>query len=505
MFHFINKFVRRVKLAARLMLRGEHYDSATYDNRNDRHFANARDLPPIVTNNYDTRKKLRVRARYEADNNCYLSGLCNTLATDVVGYVLPSLQVLTPDAKLNAFIEAEWKKWSEFESVNLCEKLKMMDRASRTDGESFLMMVSDRYTESKTGYSLNVVIIPASRVTDQSLVNFNPIEKRKMSDEEGIVTEYTVINDDGVIVDATTGRPIEFKVIPLVDEVQGLTSLIQSNSVTVSARYMKQWFRPKWPGQFRGVCEVAPALPLYAQLRRFDIATMTSAEVAAMIAGVMKTTNPANDEPPEIAPGTELGLVPGSLIAAPDGWEPVAFPSNAPLSTYEMFVYMVLRQIGRLLDVPFGIVAGDHSKYNYSSARLDVTGYDEGKKYDRKQLEIRALNPVAEEFLFELSKLRPDVARYLETEGIPYGWNFTNRPSIDPAKDASVDDIRLKNGTITLAEIYSAKGKDWEEALEQRAKESKKIAELGLVFDTGSPAPVAPVPTSDVAQSQGNF
>lgn len=481
MFHFIKAAVQRIYAATRIMLRGEHYDAATNDGRNDAHFRNARDVPPILANTHETRKRMRIKARYEADNNCYLGGLIETLAVDTIGYVLPALQVLTPDAKFNSFVEEEWRKWNEFEAVNLSEKLRILDRSTRTDGESFTLMVTDRFTESKTGYSLNVVIIPASRVTDQSLTILNPIIERKTVDSEGIEYTQTLINDDGVIVDANTGTPVEFKVVPILDEVQGY-SLIQSNGVTVSARYMKQWFRPKWPGQFRGTCEVAAALPLYAQLRRFDIATMTSAEVTAMISGVMKTTNPANDEPPEIKAGTELGLVPGSLIATPDGWEPVAFPSNQPLSSYEMFVYMILRQAGRLLNVPFGIVAGDHSKYNYSSARLDVTDYDERKRYDRHQLKIKQLNPIVNEWMLELAKMRPDVARFLETTGIPYTWSFTNRPSIDPLKDASVDDMRLKNGTTTYADVYATQGKDWEQQFEQAKKERAKIVEGGLQF-----------------------
>jgi capsid protein len=479
----IRSTYKRLKFAARVLFRGEYYDNISVDRRNDNHFANASDLPPYLTNTYQARMKFRVRARYEADNNCYLGGLIDTLATDVIGYVLPTLQVLTDNADLNTFIEGEWKSWNEYRGVNLLEKLKIMERCTRIDGESFPMMVTDDDALEKTGYGLNLVVIPQSRVTNQSWKVFNDVTIRE-SVRDGITYRQQLLNDDGIIIDLRTGNPVEFQVTPILNELQ--LNLIESNPVTVSARYMLQWYRPKWAGQFRGICEVGAALGLYAQLRRFDIATLTSAEIGAMLAGVMKTTNPPNDEPPEIKAGTELGLVAGSLIALPDGWDAAPFPANQPLSTYEMFTNVILRQIGRLLNVPFGIVAGDHSKYNYSSARLDVTGYDESKKYDRKQLQIRILNPIFSEWIIELAKSRPDVGRIWETVGIRYSWNFTNRPSIDPLKDAMVDDLRLKNGTDTYANIYSTRGMDYEEQFKQIQKERVKLSENNLTFDKNS-------------------
>jgi capsid protein len=51
---------------------------------------------------------------------------------------------------------------------------------------------------------------------------------------------------------------------------------------------------------------------------------------------------------------------------------------------------------------------------------------------------------------------------------------------VDPAKEASAQETRLKNHTTTLAHEYARQGKDWEAELRQRAREVSLIRELGL-------------------------
>jgi len=477
------KVFHRLSASAAVMLRGQHYDNATTTVENERHWNRARDLPPITINNPAARQKLRERARYEEDNNGYCGGMVSTLATDVVGYVAPTPQVLTDDSDLKRFIEEEWKQWSESPVVNLPEKLHVLDRARRTDGESFLLFINDTVqTLSDTGYSLNAVVIPQSRVSDPHWNNWTQVETKEVEFNGSTVT-LDLINDDGVVVNAATGQPFEFKVTDVIDEVRGFTpGLMGANLRTVPARFMKQWFRPKRPGQFRGICEIGASLGLFAQLRRYGLATLGAAEIAAMMTVLLKTNLPADDngQPANLKPFSAQDFERNMVTAMPDGWDVTQLKAEQPVTAYDAFVRAVLREIGRVLDMPYGIIAGDHSSYNYSSARLDVTGYDERMKYDRGQLAIKILNPLFYEFLLEMAQIRPDIARALEANKIKYQWKYTNRPSIDPAKDASVDDMRLKNGSTTLSEVFAARGLDWREQLEQQAKEKEIILKLGL-------------------------
>lgn len=458
------------------------YDAEQTTDENRKHWANARERTPKQTNTPQTRKKLRERCRYEWENNCYMSGLVSTLAIDLIGYTGPNLQVLSEDAELNTYIESQWVKWSTSEAVNLPSKLRVLDETKRVEGEGFLLLTFDAYTESKTGISLNVVNISPARVCDGANWYSDSNEYRDILDDEGIkIGSRRVVNDDGVVVDGTTGRPIEFKVTPTVDDYNAFDK-INNRPETVDARYMLQWFTPRRPGQFRGVCELSPALPLYAQLRRYGLATLSAAEIAAMFAGVMTTPVPPGEDPPQLATNLKIEIERGSLIALPEGSEPHQFKPEQPTQSYEMFENVILRQIGRTLNVPFGIVAGDSSKYNYSSARMDYGDYEEKGNHDKGQLNIRILNPVYYEFLLELATIDKRVKKGMKEGTLYHTWQYAKRPSADPVKDAEAEDKRLRNGTITYAEIYASRGLDYEEQWDQRAKENKKMQEKNLAF-----------------------
>jgi len=51
---------------------------------------------------------------------------------------------------------------------------------------------------------------------------------------------------------------------------------------------------------------------------------------------------------------------------------------------------------------------------------------------------------------------------------------------IDPVKEAQAAQLRMEIGISTLEDECAEQGKDWEEVLEQRAREKGKLEELGL-------------------------
>lgn len=468
-----------------------HYDAAEDEEGRRKHWARARENNAKQANSPPVRKKIRTKCRYEADNNCYMSGLVSTLAVDVIGYTAPKLQVLTEDTEVNTFVETEWLAWSEHKNVNLSSKLRVLDETRRIEGEAFLLMVPDESVLNDTGYNLNLTIIGPARVTDEHSGFISANIERQVTTEDGVTYTRRLINDDGVIVDATTGEPVEFKVKSVVEDYTFNRTI--NNTATVSARYMLQWFCPRRPGQFRGVCELAPALPLYAQLRDYGLATLSAAEIAALFAGIMTAPVPPGEEPPKIEPGFRIELERGTLMSVPEGTSVQQLKAEHPITNYESFVNIILREIGRAIDVPFGIVAGDSSKYNYSSAQLDYRGYEERLSFDKKQLIIRIMNPVHRgEWIKELAnrkqvdsikeELRKRLKRLLDSNKYYHTWHFSRRPSSDPVKDATAEDMRLKNGTTNYAEIYAARGLDYEEMWDQREKENKIISKKKLVF-----------------------
>jgi hypothetical protein len=78
-----------------------------------------------------------------------------------------------------------------------------------------------------------------------------------------------------------------------------------------------------------------------------------------------------------------------------------------------------------------------------------------------------------------------------------------DRPARRPGKVAAARDINLKNHSTTLALEFASVGLDWEEQLEQAAKEKKYMKELGLEL-TEAAAPLANPQQPGAANDQAN-
>jgi capsid protein len=96
---------------------------------------------------------------------------------------------------------------------------------------------------------------------------------------------------------------------------------------------MIHWFRADRPGQHRGVPEITPALPLFAQLRRYTLAVLGAAETAADFAAVIYTDAPANGEATPVEPLDVIELEKRMATTLPDGWKLGQIKAEQPAST----------------------------------------------------------------------------------------------------------------------------------------------------------------------------
>jgi hypothetical protein len=99
----------------------------------------------------------------------------------------------------------------------------------------------------------------------------------------------------------TTARSSAYKILKRTPATCGRRGVASWRPTTSRPRTSSTGSSRTGPGQLRGVTPLAPALPIFAQLRRFTQATLTAAEVAAMIAGVMESELPAGSADPAVA------------------------------------------------------------------------------------------------------------------------------------------------------------------------------------------------------------
>jgi capsid protein len=224
-----------------------------------------------------------------------------------------------------------------------------------------------------------------------------------------------------------------------------------------------------------------PALPLFAQLRRFTLAVLAAAETAADFAGILYTDAPAGGEADAAEPFEPIELEKRALLTMPGGWKMSQMEAEQPATTYAEFKREILNEIARCLNMPANVARADSSGYNYASGRLDHQTYFKAIRVEQAHVECVVLDRILAAW-FDEAVLIPGLlpAGVGPIAQWPHQWFWDGHEHVDPLKEASAQATRLTNHTTTLAEEYARRGLDWEEQLKQRAKEIALMKELGL-------------------------
>lgn len=438
------------------------YDAAVTNEDNRRHWASADGLSANSANSAPVRRILRNRSRYEVANNSYARGIVLTLAHDVVG-TGPRLQMLTADAEANRRIEIEFSRWAK--GVGLAAILRTMRMARATDGEAFAVLTSNQ--RLTTAIQLDLRLVEADQVCTPDL------DARAAHAVDGIVFD-------------SAGNPVEYHILKRHPGESALG--LHRDYDRLPAGSVVHWFRCDRPGQARGIPDIMPALPLFAQLRRFTLAVLAAAETAADFAGILYTDAPANGEADAAEPFEPIELEKRALVTMPGGWKMSQMQAEQPATTYAEFKHEILNEIARCLNMPFNVAAGNSSGYNYASGRLDHQTYFKAIRVEQAHLECVVLDRLLAAW-FDEAVLIPELlpAGVGPIADWPHQWFWDGHEHVDPAKEATAQATRLANHTTTLADEYARRGQDWEAQLRQRAKELALMSELGLPLAQASP------------------
>ncbi len=435
------------------------YDAAVTTDGNRRHWANADGLSADAAASPDVRRVLRNRARYEVANNSYARGIVCTLANDVVG-TGPRLQMLTGDPEADRRIEAAFSEWAC--AAGLAPKLRTMRMARAESGESFVLLARNPHHGSPV--QLDVRLIEADQVATPDL---------RTSDAKAI---------DGIVFDEV-GNPLEYHVLKQHPGDLRWVSGLQYDRI--SADVIVHYFRADRPGQSRGIPDITPALPLFAQLRRFTLAVIAAAETAADFAGVLYTDAPANGEAEDVEPMDAIELEQRMLLTMPGGWKMAQLKAEQPATTYAEFKREILNEIARCLNMPFNVAAGNSSGYNYASGRLDHQTYFKSNRIEQAHIERTVLDRIFAAWLQEAVLVEGLLPQSMRMRGAAthtrcHQWFWDGNEHVDPAKEANAQATRIASRTTSLAREYARQGLDWEAELRQIAKERQLMASLGI-------------------------
>ena len=243
------------------------------------------------------------------------------------------------------------------------------------------------------------------------------------------------------------------------------------------------------PGQTRGEPMLSPALATFRDLSSFLEASLIKERVSCCFSMFIQKDDPysaalqradatrSGQRINEIEPGMVEYLSPGETVQFGN-------PTNVG-NTFDPFVERHLRAIGASLGLPLELVTNDFSKTNYSSARAALLESRRMFKRHQQYLSSRFCQPIYE-MLIEEAWLKGEIPfvdfdqsrmELTKTRWIPPWWAW-----VDPLKEAQASAAAIDLGVSTLAEEAASQGRDWEELLEQRSIEKRKIQEMEAEF-----------------------
>jgi len=440
------------------------YDAAQNSPDNARHWAMADSFSPDLAASPQVRATLRNRSRYEVANNSYAKGMVLTLANDCVG-TGARLQMLTADDEANKTIESMFSEWAD--EVSLASKLRTARMARAVDGETFCIKTHN--PKLRSPIKLDLKIIEAEQIT-------TPWQK---------ISTLSSNQADGIEFDQYGNRSLYYI---LKQHPSSSGQFLNPGYDIVAAENVMHLYRVDRAGQNRGIPEITPALPLFAQLRRYTLAVIAAAETAADFAAVLYTDSPANGEADNVTPLDTINLDKNMATTLPNGWKLGQIEANQPITTYAEFVRALLNEIARCMNIPLGVAIGNSSQYNYASGRLDYQMYGKTIDVDRSDIELTILDKILMQWLDMAILVGPPMPLSIRSiQSYPHKWFWDGREHVDPAKEANAQETRLRSNTTTLAEEYAKQGKDWRQELDQRAIEVAYCKSKGLMLEEAMP------------------
>jgi capsid protein len=449
------------------------YDAARTTDENKNMWQHVDALSAAAANSPGVRKIVRERARYEVANNSYADGMMDTLASDTIG---AEIQLQLGDTENAQRIEKDFSAWAR--EIKLCAKLRTLCRARHVDGESFAMFGTNRV-----------------------LRNLVKLDVRPFECDLVESWAASIRNDeiDGIRFDESH-NPIEYRVLKTHpgDHRISLKSLAGE---WVSARYVLHYFGATRPGQVRGVSSLLPALALFGQLRLYTSAVLNAATRAAEITAIMQTTMCPDGVSADVDAAATIEAQRNTITSLPEGWTLSQLKAEQPTTTYQMFKRELINEMGRCVNMPYNVAACDSSDYNYASGRLDHQTYDRSINTERADIRADLLDRIYAEWLAEYA-----IAKRMEAAEVSaaqeHEWHFSGRGHVDPNKEASADETRFKNGSLTLADYYAKQGDDWKPKSVQQIREMVYREKLWNEERAAAGLPPAPFPTSSYQQQQ---
>jgi len=442
---------------------------------------------------------LRNHVRQLEYNNGFVSGPIQRIVKNVVGQGIhfqarvksdiKNLPKISEPAaeKFNTNMERLFKRWAQRSDTRLMqnfnEQQATVEGGLVRDGEILAIGRNSKRKDRQIPYCLE--LLEADRLQTPSSEISNPkIRNGILFDDEGAPKTYFILKrHPGEAIPLMGGKLADFDEVPAFNDN--------------GTRKVLHLFNPLRPEQTRGFSSFAAALKDIQDLDRYTEAEKMAALEDACMTGFVKTDNPvgfqggyteASNDPDEYERVHEFAPLKWHYLRPGESVD-IHGPKR-PNDSFGEMVNQLLRGPSNALDIPPEVMSQNWQNMNYSNARTVLLMFYLSCRIRQKYLIDHFCIPIYENVATALvvkglikapgfDMRRED---YLSHSWIAPGWDW-----IDPKKSSDAFSIQLENNIETLTGILAAKGEDFDETMERRAQELKKIQELEAKYGVKFP------------------
>jgi lambda family phage portal protein len=398
--------------------------------------------------------------------------------------------------RFNYQAEKNYRKWGKKAASDLratIEELQALAfRAMIGDGESLIVLRSSDRQDRIIPLAIEVIEIDRLS-TPPKEINNPKVRNGIRFDDEGAPELYYVA-----------------KRHPGSTNIQSITNINEYEEIAAygsnGLKKVLHLFDILRPGQSRGYTPFAAGLGDMQDLARYREAVIVAARVGACLAAFIERPNAYNSvqqNPSNVNGQLITKFEPGMVRYMNPGEKVTPFTPSQPQTQFGEFTKQILLTAANAIDIPYEVFANDWAGLNYSNARtVLLQAYLAFRIYQRYIINHLCI-PIWESFISDcVIKSVIDAPGfgtrkedYFDVSWVPPGWQW-----VDPLKESQAAANDIDNLITTLSDTLAGRGDDWEEKLDQRARELKRIKELEETYEIK----LRPEKTAAVSASDGN-
>lgn len=429
---------------------------------------------------------LRARARSLCANYDYARRFLSLVAANIVGPDGPTLQVRAMmsngtdlDESANSSIETHWSRWGQACDVRglqtLPEMLNVAVKGVARDGEAIVREVRNR----DLPYGLALQLLEADRL-DETL--------NARLDNGNLIRQ-------GVELDSSL-RPLAYWILTQ-HPGENYNVLGSRKHERVLERDLHHLYVNERAEQVRGYTWMHAVLLRASHSQGFEEAAVVAARIGAAKVGFFKRSADASDDAlNRMADAVDnrklqMDAEPGEFNELPVGYDLANWDPDYPHEMYGDFVRSCLRGFSAGVDVDYASLSNDRASENYSSIRHGALEARDIWKSGQAWLHARLMLPIFRDWLNgglllgQITLLGPQGEKPLPPErfqkfsdaatfqGRRWDW-------VDPKNDAEAARLLIEAGLASRTEICAGQGRDFDDVVQELAREKTILEEAGL-------------------------